>query len=159
MVLEFLKTYESELLSEKEMVDRSLEEICTKEQETRKFLKLIESENEEVFSEFTPRNITSKGDAKIAEIKQTLEDVLGEKEVLQNHCNALNQRLEDVKAAIAETEIQAEPQPAEPKEEHSATSLSDPGVLRNKLQQVLSYLPADPLRAKIELEELLSSDL
>ena len=155
MVKEFLEKYRGELLSLQEEKQKTLDQILTHRQETEKFLKLLESENEEVFSEFTPRNITAKGDEKIAEVKEELEQILYEEDLAKKELSDLKSRLEEVSAAIEELEL------CEKKEEIVDADLSgsnglDKTHFRESLQQVLSYLPADPLRAKVELESLLN---
>ena len=148
MVQEFLKKYQQELMQQTADKEKVMEKILTHRQETEKFLQLIESENEEVFTDFTPRNVTAKGDAKIAEVKEELEGILAEQDLTEKELSFLRDRLSEVNAAIDECD-------------DIKTSHNDPpkGVtLREELKNVLSYLPADPLRAKIELEQLLQKE-
>ena len=148
MVHDFLKKYQQELMQQTADKEKVMEKILTHRQETEKFLQLIESENEEVFTDFTPRNVTAKGDAKIAEVKEELEGILAEQDLVEKELSFLRGRLSEVNAAIDECE-------------KKISSHNDPpkGVtLREELKNVLSYLPADPLRAKIELEQLLQKE-
>ena len=143
MLFEFLSTYREELISEKSDVEAGLEAIRTRLLESEKFLDVIKEETEEVFTDFTPRNINSKNQARIDETEAEIHDYKDQIEALEIRLSKIDSRLKETSAAI-----------------HEAKSLRqrtgrDVSVEKDVLLNIISYLPADPIRAKIELENLI----
>ena len=158
-------TYTSDLLSaeeEKEMVTTQL-------RGERKFLKLILSEEGEAFNEFSPRS-RKDGDGKIAETRKKIDELEKRQEDLSLSIDLCRQKLSDVKAAKEElTELRNQEKSASAtaidyavpsateKDDRPEASESINQDLLFRLKNIISFLPADPMRAKVELQTIVDS--
>ena len=158
-------TYTSDLLSaeeEKEMVTTQL-------REERKFLQLILSEEGEAFNEFSPRS-RKDGDGKIAETRKKIDELEKRQEDLSLSIDLCRQKLSDVKAAKEElTELRNQEKSASAtaidyavpsateKDDRPEASESINQDLLFRLKNIISFLPADPMRAKVELQTIVDS--
>ncbi len=158
-------TYTSDLLSaeeEKEMVTTQL-------REERKFLKLILSEEGEAFNEFSPRS-RKDGDGKIAETRKKIDELEKRQEDLSLSIDLCRQKLSDVKVAKEElTELRNQEKSASAtaiddavpsateKDDRPEASESINQDLLFRLKNIISFLPADPMRAKVELQTIVDS--
>ena len=143
MLVEFLKSYKDELVSEKATVEEGLEAIRTRLLESEKFLDLIKEETAEVFTDFTPRNINSKNHERIKETEAEIADYREQIEAMMGRIEAIDSRLDDTSQAILEAES------------FRSRSSKDVSISKDQLMNILSYIVADPMRAKIELEQFL----
>lgn len=143
MLYEFLKSYKKELVSKKESLEVDLENTRTKLLESEKFLVVVKEESEEVFTEFTPRNINAKNQKIIDETEQNIIDQKKYIDDMESEVNDLNSRIKVITEATRE---------AQALRQRTAKSVS---VEKDVLMNIISYLPADPMRAKVELENLL----
>lgn len=156
MVLEFLNSYEQELQTLLFEKTEDLDLVSTKILETEKLMKLIQSENSEVFTDFTPRTISDKNADKISELNCELEELTNQKENLSKEIEVIEKKLKDLKSSLEEIQSFEDIVPTSEKNVSRETSSS--GInLKDKLYLVLTYLPQDPLRAKIELESIIKS--
>ena len=143
MIVDFLKSYEDELLNEKTSIEESLEAVRTRLIESEKFLDVIKEETAEVFTEFTPRNINSKNQERINETEAEIQDYKEQISAMELRLNKLDDRLKETRDAI-----------------HEASSFysrasKDVSISKDELMNILSYILSDPMRAKIELEQML----
>ena len=76
MVIEFLQSLQETFTSQKIDKQEELDFVGTKIRETEKFIHLLESENEQPFSDFTPRVINSKSQERLNELNQSLSDLI-----------------------------------------------------------------------------------
>ena len=143
MLVEFLKSYRDELVSEKATVEEGLEAIRTRLLESEKFLDLIKEETAEVFTDFTPRNINSKNHERIKETEAEIADYREQIDAMMGRIETIDARLEDTSQAIIEAES------------FRSRSSKDVSISKDHLMNILSYIVADPMRAKIELEQFL----
>ena len=143
MLVEFLKSYKDELVSEKATVEEGLEAIRTRLLESEKFLDLIKEETAEVFTDFTPRNINSKNYERIKETEEEIADYREQIDAMMCRIETIDARLEDTSQAIIEAES------------FRSRSSKDVSISKDQLMNILSYIVADPMRAKIELEQFL----
>ena len=143
MVVEFLKSYEEELKNEQASIEESLEAIRTRLVESEKFLELIKEETEEVFTEFTPRNINSKNQERIDETEAEISDYKEQISAMEQRLSNNQSRLKDTHTAILEASS------------FNLRSQKDVSISKDDLMMILSYILSDPMRAKMELEQLL----
>ncbi len=143
MLLDFLKSYKQELLAEKTSVEEGLDAIKTRLLESQRFLTIIKEETEEVFTDFTPRNINSKNQERIDETEAEIADYEKQISAMEIKLSNLNKKLSDTHDAIAEASS------------YLSRSNKDITISKDELLMILSYIIADPMRAKIELEQLL----
>ncbi len=152
MIFEFLNTYDKELEEQLLQKKKELEEIEVKIHETEKMLKLIQEENQGIFSDFTPRPVAEKNSDKIQELTITLGEYLEKKTLCEDQIIFLEGRRKELRLAKNELESLEESFSEEVNvSRETSCSISVP---KDKLHLVLSFLPQDPIRAKIELESL-----
>ena len=149
MIFELLDSYEKELSEDLQSKKKDLEEIEVKIHETEKMLQLIQDENQGLFTDFTPRPIAEKNADKIEELTKTLGEFLEKKTLCEDDIIFIESRLKELRIAKKELESSEESSDVSRETSYSVSDLTD------KLHLVLSYLPQDPIRAKIELETLL----
>lgn len=154
MLQDLLNSYEEELHNNQFEKKEELDFVSTKISETEKLLELIKSENEDVFTDFTPRTISLKNADKIEELTNELEKLKSDKTTLLQDIGFIDSRLRELKSAMNEISSFVDVVPNSSKNV-SRETLSCTSISRDKLHLVLSYLPQDPIRAKIELENLL----
>lgn len=165
MVVEFLKKINTQY---EEDANRYRDELGTLETElieNEKFIKLLESETEKVFRDFTPREIDNKDRRKIKELHAKQDELKGRKERIDKQLAQTQDSQKEIRAAIQEVrelEMAAEDSrwyeenvynAGSENEEPSPEKLSD--AMTSKLKNILSFMLADPMRAKRELENLL----
>ena len=143
MLVEFLKSYKDELISEKSTVEEGLDAIRTRLLESEKFLDVVKDETEDVFTDFTPRNINSKNQERIDETEAEIADYKEQIEAMDMRLFKIETRLKETNEAIKE---------ANSFRQRTGREVS---IDKDTLLNIVSFLPADPMRAKIELENLL----
>lgn len=143
MLVDFLRSYKDELISEKATVEEGLDAIRTRLLESQKFLDVVKDETAEVFTDFTPRNINSKNQERIDETEAEIADYEEQISAMELRLSNIENRLNETTEAIRE---------AETFRQRTGKEVS---VDKDILINIISYLPADPMRAKIELENLL----
>ena len=165
MVNEFLKkmsaNYET-ILSDNR---NKLVELETHYMENEKFIKLLESETENVFKDFTPRKRENKNSRKITELTEVQSNLSQQISALKSQieeAQSVSAEIKDAISEVKELEMAAEDSKwfeenvydAGNNDEPSKEKLSD--EMSAKLENILSFLLADPMRAKRELEGLLN---
>ena len=143
MIVDFLKSYEDELLREKTDIELSLEAVRTRLLESEKFLDVIKEESAEVFTDFTPRNINSKNKERIDETEAEIADYTKQIAAMEQRLSGIEDRLKQTRDAIHE---------AASFTTRSAKLVSIP---KDDLLNITSYILSDPMRAKIELEQFM----
>lgn len=164
MIFDLLDSYEKELENSLEEKKKNLENLDIKIHETEKMLDLISEENNSLFTEFTPRPIAEKNSDKIQELNDTLDSLSKEKLDCLEEISFIEKRLRDVRCSRDEvvacsksefTRNSSSDEDTNNLENVSRETLYGGSIDRDKLHLVLSFLPQDPMRAKIELENLL----
>lgn len=164
MVNEFLKRMGNDYSNILSVNRNRLVELETHYMENEKFIKLLESETENVFKDFTPRKRENKNSKKINELQEEQDSLNREITAVKNKIKETQALLSEIKDAISEVkelEMAAEDSKwfeenvydAGKDEEPSKEILSEEMSL--KLENILSFLLADPMRAKKELEGLI----
>ena len=156
MIFELLDSYEKELEESLLEKKKELEDVEVKILETEKMIQLVKDENQGFFTDFTPRPIAEKNSDKLEELKQLLEELSVSKSSLEEEFSFIDHRVHEVRQAKRELESDSSSADSGVKlsnvsRETSCSVSIDP----DKLHLVLSFLPQDPIRAKIELESLL----
>ncbi len=143
MLLDFLKSYKEELLNEKATVEDGLDAVRTRLLESQRFLSVVKEETEEVFTDFTPRNINSKNQERIDETEAEIADYEKQISAMEIRLSNIEKKLADTHDAIAEASS------------YLSRSNKNISISKDELIIILSYILADPMRAKMELEKLL----
>ncbi len=165
MVAEFLKKMDTHYEKEVNSYRDELSHIETELVENEKFIHLLESETEKVFRDFTPREIENKDRKKIKELQAKQDELKEKKEALEKQLSeseAVQREIREAKQEVRELEMAAEDSrwyeenlynAGDEDEEPQPDRLSD--EMASKLETILTFLLADPMRAKRELEKLL----
>ena len=155
MVLEFLQSLQEKFTTEKFDKKEELDFIGTKIRETEKFIHLLESENEQPFSDFSPRTINSKSQERLNELNQALTDYQSQRDQIVSEIDELDRWLSDIRNSIDEVRgMDGTSTPVVSKESTSSSDGID--VLVKQLNEINHFLPLDSMRAKLELTKLIS---
>ena len=122
----------------------------TKINEENKFLILLEESNESYFKEFTPRDINAKNNEKAEEVRLTLQDLNSKMDTLNQKMKFYDGRLIEITALLNNTAVVNRPNV----EDNISNNLE---VIKNSLERIKDYVVLDPYRAKVELENIISS--
>ena len=155
MVNDFLKKYQEELISEKIQLKEDMDLLETKIKEETKFLSLLEESNESYFKEFTPRDVNEKNNEKAAEVRTILNDLNIQMDEKTQQMKFYDGRLLEVKALINNDFITYKPTVDDNQINNNSDFVEN--SLKNKLSSILNIIVLDPYRAKLELENLIST--
>ena len=154
MVNDFLKKYQEELISEKIQLKEDMDLLETKIKEEKKFLNVLEESNESYFVEFTPRDINAKNNEKAAEIRQILSELESQMSNKTKKMKFYDSRLVEINALINNTAVIN--RPSDTNNQVIVENNIDDNI-KNQLNSIKDIIVLDPYRAKIELENLISS--
>ena len=154
MVNDFLKKYQEELISEKIQLKEDMDLLETKIKEEKKFLNVLEESNESYFVEFTPRDINAKNNEKAAEIRKILSELESQMSDKTKKMKFYDSRLVEINALINNTAVIN--RPSDNNNQVIVENNIDDNI-KNQLNSIKDIIVLDPYRAKIELENLISS--
>ena len=160
MINDFLKKYQEELISEKIQLKEDMDLLETKIKEETKFLSLLEESNESFFKEFTPRDVNEKNNEKAEEIRNSLNVLNSQMNEKMNKMKFYDGRLVELNALINNKVVINKPNQQAmvvSESQINDTDVSDSSDLKDKLSSIMNLIVLDPYRAKMEMEELISS--
>ena len=158
MINDFLRKYQEELISDKIQLKEDMDLLETKINEENKFLILLEESNESYFKEFTPRDINAKNNEKAAEVRLTLQDLNSKMDTLNQKMKFYDGRLVEITALLNNTAVVNRPAAENNNTNFVADNVSNSlDVIKNSLESIKDYVVLDPYRAKVELENIISS--
>ena len=160
MINDFLKKYQEELISEKIQLKEDMDLLETKIKEETKFLSLLEESNESFFKEFTPRDVNEKNNEKAEEIRNSLNVLNVQMNEKMNKMKFYDGRLVELNALINNKVVINKPNQQAmvvSESQINDTDVSDSSDLKDKLSSIMNLIVLDPYRAKMEMEELISS--
>lgn len=150
MVKDFLKKYQEELIAEKIDTKEEYDLLLSKIKENEKFLNLLEEENQALFSDFTPREVSYKHKDKITEVQSTLDKLQNDKTSMEDKLHRIDGRLSEL-TTIIDSMMDTEHSSLQ-----SKTDDNDKTKLKRQLQNISGYILSDPTRANIELQHIIS---
>jgi hypothetical protein len=158
MINDFLRKYQEELISDKIQLKEDMDLLETKINEENKFLILLEESNESYFKEFTPRDINAKNNEKAEEVRLTLQDLNSKMDTLNQKMKFYDGRLVEINALLNNTAVVNRPAAENNNTNFVADNVSNSlDVIKNSLESIKDYVVLDPYRAKVELENIISS--
>lgn len=160
MINDFLKKYQEELISEKIQLKEDMDLLETKIKEETKFLSLLEESNESFFKEFTPRDVNEKNNEKAEEIRNSLNVLNIQMNEKMNKMKFYDGRLVELNALINNKVVINKPNQQAmvvSESQINDADVSDSSDLKDKLSSIMNLIVLDPYRAKMEMEELISS--
>ena len=164
MVFDFLKKMDKDYKERIKKLRDRLVEVEREQIENDKFIELLESETQKVFRDFTPRKMDNKNLRKIEELKKKKADLNSEKEDIEGKLSDLKAVHKDIRASIQEVkELEMAAEDSRWYEENVYDAGQDEEPTRDrlspemaaKLENILTFLLADPMRAKTELQKFL----
>lgn len=152
--MEEIKKFLDELLDEttNKIVDTELkiDELDIKIKENFRFSEVLKKENEPPFSEFSPRNINNKNLEEVKKIDNDTEGMCSELDNLKIEKTKLQKRSDRIVNMLAELDDYN----SDTKFVEKIVKVEDVDDIKDSIDNIISYLPSDPMRAKIELENL-----
>jgi two-component system sensor histidine kinase DegS len=154
MISEYLKKFQSELMSNKEEIHKSVEALELQIKENKAFIKLLKEENDSNYESFSPRDVNPKGREQI----QHLED---QQKLLQEQLNEaiaeLEQKINDSDSDISDDilrlkllETQENERQRISRELHDST-VQNLTSLVHKTELCSKLIDMDKVRCKLEL--------
>lgn len=152
--MEEIKKFLNELLDENTRrladIDVSINDLDIKIKENARFSEILKKENEAPFSEFSPRNISNKNLEEVKKLDLVNDELDKELHFLRKEKINLQSKNDRIITMLAELE---EYNPI-PKSEEKIIEKNNKDSIRDSLDNIISFLPSDPMRAKIELANL-----
>lgn len=152
--MEEIKKFLNELLDEttNKIVDTELkiDELDIKIKENSRFSEVLKKENEPPFSEFSPRNISNRNLEEVKKIDNDTEGMSSELNNLKIEKNNLQKRSDRIVNMLAELDDYN----SDTKFVEKIVEEENVDYIKDSLNTIISYLPSDPMRAKIELANL-----
>lgn len=146
----FLKSLLDESAANLSDYESHLDDLNVKIKENTRFIEVLKEENDKPFSEFSPRSVNYKNSEQIDKLEKTTNNQIVEKKNLEikiDHCKI---RIQDIKDMLGKLDTDNNSKPRN----YNNTSNNDNSFIIDSIDNIISYLPADPIRAKIELENL-----
>ena len=176
MIVDFLKSLQEAYTLSFDGKEQELRSINTEIAETNKFLALLQSESEGSFTQFTPRNVTNKNSKKIDELNGKLVLLNEKREALEKERDDILTWLRDIDECLEEVNVSTTKIPTKDvvinKEQISSVTIGSknesvssseitassrddvPLFSKEDIVRIADYLPADPMRARVELLNL-----
>lgn len=146
----FLKRLLDELAANLSDYESHLDDLNVKIKENTRFIEVLKEENDKPFSEFSPRSVNYKNSEQIDKLEKTTNNQIVEKKNLEIKIDQCKIRIQDIKDMLGKLDTDNNSKPRN----YNNTSNNDNSFIIDSIDNIISYLPADPIRAKIELENL-----
>lgn len=146
----FLKRLLDESATNLSEYESHLDDLNVKIKENTRFIEVLKEENDKPFSEFSPRSVNYKNSEQIDKLEKTTNNQIVEKKNLEIKINQCKIRIQDIKDMLGKLDTDNNSKPRN----YINTSNNDNSFIIDSIDNIISYLPADPIRAKIELENL-----
>lgn len=152
--MEEIKKFLNELLDEisNRLVDIEiqLDDLDIKIKENSRFSEVLKKENEAPFSEFSPRNIVNKNLKEVDKLDKVNEELNEELRNLKTEKDLLKSRSDRIYGMLTELDNYNPSSEASVKKD----VVENVDSVKDSISNIISYLPSDPMRAKIELANL-----
>lgn len=152
--MEEIRTFLKRLLDESAAnlsdYESHLDDLNVKIKENTRFIEVLKEENDKPFSEFSPRSVNYKNSEQIDKLEKTTNNQIVEKKNLEIKIDQCKIRIQDIKDMLGKLDTENNSKP----KNYNNTSNNDNSFIIDSIDNIISYLPADPIRAKIELENL-----
>lgn len=146
----FLKNLLDESAANLAELERINDDLDIKIKENTRFLDILKKENEEPFSEFSPRNVNYKNGEQIDKIELTTNNQIVEKKNTEIRIDQCKIKIQDIKDMLGKLDSYDNTF----SKKRNVIPNNDNSFIKESLDNIISYLPADPIRARIELENL-----
>ncbi len=146
----FLKNLLDESAANLAELERINDDLDIKIKENTRFLDILKKENEEPFSDFSPRNVNYKNGEQIDKLELTTNNQIVEKKNTEIRIDQCKIKIQDIKDMLGKLDSYDNTF----SEKRNVIPNNDNSFIKESLDNIISYLPADPIRARIELENL-----
>lgn len=152
--MEEVKKFLDELLDETtgKLVDLDLQidDLDIQIKENNRFSEVLKKENEAPFSEFSPRNIINKNLKEVEKLDISTEELSNKLSALKKDKQNLQERSDKIVDMLAELEDYN----SDTKFVEKIVDVENIDDIKDSIDNIISFLPSDPMRAKLELENL-----
>lgn len=152
--MEEVKKFLDELLDETtgKLVDLDLQidDLDIQIKENNRFSEVLKKENEAPFSEFSPRNIVNKNLKEVEKLDISTEELSNKLSALKKDKQNLQERSDKIVDMLAELEDYN----SDTKFVEKIVDVENVDDIKDSIDNIISFLPSDPMRAKLELENL-----
>lgn len=152
--MEEVKKFLDELLDETtgKLVDLDLQidDLDIQIKENNRFSEVLKKENEAPFSEFSPRNIINKNLKEVEKLDISTEELSNKLSALKKDKQNLQERSDKIVDMLAELEDYN----SDTKFVEKIVDVENVDDIKDSIDNIISFLPSDPMRAKLELENL-----
>lgn len=146
----FLKNLLDESAANLAELERINDDLDIKIKENTRFLDILKKENEEPFSDFSPRNVNYKNGEQIDKLELTTNNQIVEKKNTEIKIDQCKIKIQDIKDMLGKLDSYDNTF----SKKKNVIPNNDNSFIKESLDNIISYLPADPIRARIELENL-----
>ncbi len=146
----FLKNLLDESAANLAELERINDDLDIKIKENTRFLDILKKENEEPFSDFSPRNVNYKNGEQIDKLEITTNNQIVEKKNTEIRIDQCKIKIQDIKDMLGKLDSYDNTF----SKKRNVIPNNDNSFIKESLDNIISYLPADPIRARIELENL-----
>ena len=152
--MEEIKKFLDQLLDETtgKLVDLDLQidDLDIQIKENNRFSEVLKKENEAPFSEFSPRNIINKNLKEVEKLDISTEELSNKLSALKKDKQILQERSDKIVDMLAELEDYN----SDTKFVEKIVDVENVNDIKDSIDNIISFLPSDPMRAKLELENL-----
>lgn len=152
--MEEVKKFLDELLDETTSrlvdLDLQIDDLDIKIKENNRFSEVLKKENEAPFSEFSPRNIINKNLKEVEKLDSSTEELSNQMSAMETERKKLQEQSDRIVDMLAELDDYN----SDTKFVEKIVEIENVDNIKDSLNTIISYLPSDPMRAKIELENL-----
>lgn len=147
MVSEFFSKAREKELARKIELQEELEFVITHMRETEKFLELLDKEDTAPFTDFSPKVMSQSDMSHKEELQKEFSLDEQKKAFLESKIDEINSFISEMDRVAKRTDELIK------KEDSKKPSEID---FKSEIIKINNYLPQDPIRAKLELEALVS---
>lgn len=104
MISEYLKKFQSELITNKEEIHKSIQTLELQIKENKAFIKLLKEENDSNYESFSPRDINPKGREQIQHLEEQQEFLQEQLDTKKKEYASCIAKLNELNEVIAELE-------------------------------------------------------
>lgn len=138
-------------------LNQQLDDININIEEDNRLVDLLKSEYDEHFAEFSPRKVDYKNEQKIKELEADISDKTKDKNSITEYIDQVQQKIDELEHIINKVDLYQDNSNTAAQDIKENINNVDTNILTNKINTIINYLPNDPIRAKIELSDIVKN--
>ncbi len=164
MIEEFLNDYREELQKSDQELQHKIDQVKTRIKENEKFLALLQKDDSDVFTEFSPRELASRNNGKISELEKSLSVDKEEYQQIGEQQKVIKTKLEKIRLILEEEDQALKEEEKKKAEEENEIKLqikpeeaySILMKMKGSLDEIVNFVEEEPLKAKTEIMKMVS---